>query len=227
MANDFVIDEFGAERVSVNGRSGWKNTKVMLDGKEVLSVPTKKELKKGCEVQTEAGKLHIQLKSGFLREAVHVALDGRQLQSDPAKQFKASYSTIYVISIVSIVFGGLGALAHVDGLGGFGWPSIAIGILFGALGFWTQRRLSLVALSIAFSIFAIDSIATFVPQASQSGTDVIPSSQSSTNPPVGIFLVKILFLFEMSKGFRAIPRLRRRALAMPSRMSTGAKRKGS
>jgi hypothetical protein len=213
MAQAFVLDESGPERVTVAWEKGWKNLKVKLDGKEVLSVATQKELKKGCEVQTDVGTLRVQLKSGFLQQKTHVSLNGRPLRTDPAKRFKTAYQTIYLVAGLSAAFGLLTVVWNNETLNalGFGWNAIISGLVFAALGFWTQRRLSLVALSLAVGLLALDGILLFVPLGAQT-----VAAQAGTTPNIWPIVVRLALLYQMSTGFRAIRELRRRHQASPA-----------
>jgi hypothetical protein len=74
------------------------------------------------------------------------------------------------------------------------------GLIFLGLGLWVHKRHSLIGLSLAVGLFALDAIVGFYLVASQSG---------GTTPNAGALIVRIFFLLSMSRGFGAIQDLRR------------------
>lgn len=82
---------------------------------------------------------------------------------------------------------------------GLGWGSVVEGFIFLGLGIWVHKRQSVVGLALAVGLYALDMIVGIVTIASQPGT-------TSSG---GGYIVKILFLVFMSRGFGAIRDLRR------------------
>lgn len=118
----------------------------------------------------------------------------------PQARLATACGTIYLIGGLGVVIGVLAESLSVQVLRqlGFGWASIAEGAIFIGLGLWVHKRRSLVGLTLAVGLFALDTVIGAVTVASQTGGTA----------PTGFVVVRILFLVYMARGFEAIRDLR-------------------
>jgi hypothetical protein len=219
-SRSFALEPGGPIRLTVSWKGSWNNVRVELDGTSVLAIPTAKELKEGREVRLEPGTLAIRLNQSVFGPALLLSLNGRPLPKsggDPRTRLAIAYNTIYFVGGFSIVAGLLTEVFAVPFLKevGFGWPTVAEGLVFAVLALWVQKRHSLVGLALAVGLFGLDAVLSIGGVLSRPGVA----------PPVGPVIVKILFLAYMARGFAAIRDLRRetpRRAEGPAALRTGA-----
>jgi hypothetical protein len=203
-SRSFALEPGGPIRLTVSWKGSWKNVCVELDGRSVLAIATAKELKEGREVRLEPGTLAIRLNQSVFGPALLLSLNGRPLPKsggDRSTRLAIAYNTIYFVGGFSIVAGLLTEVFAVPFLKevGFGWPTVAEGLVFAVLALWVQKRHSLVGLALAVGLFGLDAVLSISWVLSRPGVA----------PPIGPVIVKILLLVYMARGLGAIRDLRR------------------
>jgi hypothetical protein len=192
-----------APRVELTWGVSWKNLRVSLDGKEIGTIPSAKELKAGQEFPLGDGTtLQVQLHQNFIAPELRVLRNGRPLPgsaSDPAERVRVASQVVYFIAGLNIVVGLLVGMFHVDFLRiiGAGWPTFFTGVIYLVLGYFVQRR-SFAALVAAVALFALDGIATLADAAATTG-----------RPVLGGIFVRIILIATMARGLGAIRELKR------------------
>lgn len=140
---------------------------------------------------------------------------------DPAKRLALSASSIYLVGGLNIVFGLIAYIFQVEFLQtlGFGILSAAIGFLFLALGFFTQRR-SLFALILAVILFSLEGVSVLLLglgmllSAFSAGNslhemfEILQSQAILIGVLAGWFTLCISWLIQMLKGVGAIKKLK-------------------
>jgi hypothetical protein len=200
----------------------WKNFTLRLDGQEIGSFATQKDLKQGGRFRLEDGRtLEAKLGQNFLFPELQLTLDGTPLPgsgSDPAQRLKASYGMIFFVAGFNMLLGFLAGAADVRFLQGIGlgYGACGAGVIYGVLGFFVTRR-SKLALALAVGLFVLDGIAL-----------VAFSAQKGRAPNPGGLVARVFFLIPMIQGFGAIgalqdaERAHRRAARRPASGAAGS-----
>ncbi len=199
----YAIEKGGPKRLVVSWKYGWRNFTVAFDGQTVGVIPDQKTLSAGQEMALPDGsRLAVKLSQNFISPTLQLLRNGQPVpgsMSDPQARLKAAYQMTYFIAGLNI---GLGLIAwlfdvrflQAIGVGAF---SILFGLVFLALGYFTQRKSS-PALILAIVIFALDGIIGFI------GT-----AMAGVNPSVGGIFARILLLIPMVQGVGAIRTLKK------------------
>src|SRR5439155_14599717 len=106
----YALEKGGSKRLELSWSGMWKNFTICLDGNQIGSVASKKELTAGREFLLGDGStLRVQLGKTFLiAPELQVLRDGKPLPgsaSDPAQQLGVSYGTIFFVGGISILLG--------------------------------------------------------------------------------------------------------------------------
>lgn len=198
----YALEPGGEKRLEVSWRWNWKDLTVSLDGNSIGVIPDQKALSAGREFRLPDGStLKVQLARKYMSVELQVLRNGQPLPgstSDPETRVKTAYIIVYFLAGLNLVLGLVSSLFNVGLLQelGIGIGSIIFGLVFLALGFFTQRRSS-VALILAIVLFALDGILGLVLAVSQ-----------GYNPGIGGILVRIIFLTPMVQGVAAIKALK-------------------
>jgi hypothetical protein len=191
----------GSKRLEVAWQGHWKNLTLKLDGAPVLTVPTEAELKAGRQVQTQAGTLAVLLKTPAFGRQLWLTLDGRPIPgtaADPANRLRESYGTIYFVAALNLVLGTVALLdlAPLTEMG-LGVVNIAGGAVFGLLAVGVHRWHSVVALSLAMGLLALDGLA-----------GIVAAIRGDVSTPTSGLVIRVLILLYISRGFGALRELR-------------------
>lgn len=159
------LDAKGPANVEVSWKWNFKNVTVSVDGRELGSIPNKKELQQGKRFPLDGGgALEVKLSSG-LQPMLQVTRDGEPLPgsaSDPGTLANGARGIVYFIAGLNLLIGIVTLLLDVEVLLelGFGIGSIAFGLVFLFLALMVHLRGSWVALVTAIVFFSIDALAT-------------------------------------------------------------------
>lgn len=181
----------------------WRNIKVHLDGKEVKSIESKQTLKVGEEVSLPNGNnVKFQLIEKVTGFEIQAIKDGQPLLErdfSAYEKLKISYSTIFFVAGIGILFGLVVETFRIQLLLnlGIGFITICLGLLFFLLGILVKKR-SMAALGIAVTLFVADAIYT-----------IVTAMQVGINPPIFPIIMRVLLTLQMCQGFSAIKALKR------------------
>jgi hypothetical protein len=178
------------------GRS-WKNLTVRLDGVELGTLRTEKEIKAGTAYTLPDGStLEVRQTQSLLSIDLHLLLDGRPVPGsdlDPGTQVRRAAHCVFAIAGLSIAFGLLAEGLHSRQMqaAGMGYASVGFGVIFLILGYFAYRG-SFAALLSAFILFALDTGSSVIFAVMQPGR------------PVGGVVLRIYFFAMMIRGLRAM-----------------------
>jgi hypothetical protein len=141
--------------------------------------------------------------------------------TDPAKMLALSASSIYFVAGLNILLGLIAYIIQVKFLQtlGFGILSAAIGVLFLALGFFTQRR-SLFALILAVILLSLDGVSVLLlglgmlliafgaGNSLHEMAEILQNQAFLIGVLAGWFTLCISYLIQMLKGVGAIKKLK-------------------
>ena len=198
---NYSITPEGPIRIKLKWSGIWKNMEVFCDEQTLGVIENQKSLKQGADFALPDGeKLHVVLSGGF-QPTLKVLINGTPApgsDSDPKKVLESAVGVVYVVAALSVL-NGAAAVAGVAFLAnmGFGFSAIISGCIMGALGFWTKKSNSKIALILAIALFALDGIASVVGVIATGG-----------DPPAGALVVRVFFILSMFKGVKAIDRLK-------------------
>ena len=198
----YPLRPVGPKRLEVSWRWMWKDLTIRLDGNQIGSIATQKELKAGREFSLEGGlTLKVQL-ARQLSPELHLLIDGRPVSgsaSDPAQLLRVASGIVFFIAGLNIVLGFAAELFQVDLLLalGVGVGSIFFGVIFLPLGFFIKRR-SMLALAAAIGLFVLDGLLSMVLAVEQGG-----------RVPTGGIVARVILMIPMVRGFGAIRALKR------------------
>jgi hypothetical protein len=174
----------------------WKDLTVRLDGAEVGTLATGKELQAGATFPLPDGsQLQVRQIQSLLGVELQVLQDGRPVPgsaTDPAVQVRRAAQCVFAIAGMSIVMGLLAEGLHWQALQarGVGYVSVVYGLIFLPLGCFVWRG-SFPALLTAVILHSLDGLAA------------LAASPVTGRPPSGLIL-RIFFLFVMIRGLGAI-----------------------
>ncbi|WP_192821737.1 hypothetical protein [Rufibacter sp. LB8] len=180
----------------------WKNMVLTIDGEEIGSIATAKELREGRSFQLAEGKeLFVQLKQDGISHSLELLLNGNPLPgsgSDPHQQLKTAVAVLYFIGAFNILLGILSELVQIELLKtlGLGITSAVIGAFYLGLGYFIQKRLSIGAIYLAIGLLVLDIFFSFY-----------MSTEIGGNPVTGLF-IKILFITMLYNGIKAIKKIK-------------------
>ena len=179
----------------------WKDLTVRLDGAEVGTVATGKELQAGASFALPDGSnLQVRQAWRYLALELQVLRDGRPVPgsaTDPAAQVRRAAQCVFAIAGMSIVLGLLAEGLHWEAMRAFGvgYASAVYGSIFLVLGCFVWRG-SFAALLTAVILQALD------------GVVALAASPTTGRPPSGLIL-RVFFLMVMIRGLGAIRALKR------------------
>jgi hypothetical protein len=197
----FALERDGPKRLEIRWGLGWGlRTVVTLDGKEIGSIPGRKELKEGRLFPLEDGStLSVQSGPNLITQEFRVLRDGRPLPgsaSDPAQRLRVASGVLLVIGGLSIAVGLVAELFRVQQLmqRGIGLGSMIEGVVYVLLAVLARRR-SVVALGIAVALMVLDLVVGL-------------AGPRGVTPSYGGVIVRVLLLVTVSQGFGAIRALK-------------------
>ncbi len=150
----YALEAGGEKRLEISWTPFWKDITVSLDGNSIGTIPNQKALTTGQEFRLPDGSaLKVQLVNRVTSTELQVLRNGQPLPgsaSDPQTRLKYAYWVVYFVAGLNLVLGLISFLFNVEFLQqiGIGFGSILFGLVFLALGFFTQRK-SMVALILA------------------------------------------------------------------------------
>ncbi|MCX4240330.1 hypothetical protein [Paraliomyxa miuraensis] len=180
--------------VDLEWRGMWKDFTVRVDGRELGRMQGQKEVARGGSWQLEDGStLQVKLETGFGGGGLNVLRNGVPLPgsaADPKTAMKSAAGIVFFIAGLNLVLGLVAELGRVEFLLalGLGWIAVAVGVVFGALGFATLRG-SVVALWIAIVLFAIDGL-----------LGVFAAMEAGGTPPMGGIVFRVFIIVAMVKA---------------------------
>jgi hypothetical protein len=201
----FALERGETPRLELSWSLGWQKFEVRFDGAPIGTIEGgMKSVREGRDFQLPDGTtVTVKLVSQMANTApeLQVLRNGKPLPgsaSDPEVRLRNAYNLIYVIAVLNVVLGVVAEVGKVSFLQelGLGWYSVAFGLIYAALGYFTSKR-STLALGAAVGLFALDGILSVVANSTAGGT-----------PPIGGILVRIFFLYAMIQGFGAINALK-------------------
>jgi hypothetical protein len=153
----YALERGGDKSLEISWKGRFKNTKVRLKGNLIGEIPNKKELMTGKIFQLPG---ETSLKVQLVKSELRVLQNDKPVPgsiSDPVTRLGLSFGIIYFIAGLNVLLGFIALIFQVEFLQtlGFGIISVAIGFIFLALGFFTQRR-SRIALIVALIIYGLD-----------------------------------------------------------------------
>jgi hypothetical protein len=191
----FALEREGPKRLEIRWGMGWR-TVVSLDGKEIGSIPGRKELKEGRHFTLGDGStLSVQLGQNLISQEFCVLRDGCPLPgsaSDPVQRLRMASGVLFVIGGLNLVASLIAELFRVQALiqRGIGLGSMAEGVVYLILGAFAGRH-SMIALGFAVALMVLDLIVGL-------------AAQPGASPSYGGFIVRIFLLMIVIKGFGAI-----------------------
>lgn len=195
----YSLEKGGPKNLTIEWTGIWKNTEVLLDGQRLGEpIPTMKDLKQGRTFTLPDGRsLSVQFKQQvFGAQGLEVLLDGRPLpgsDTDPRARLKLATGVLYFVAGLSALVGIL-AMTGVKFLQmiGFGWPSLAAGVLLAALAFIGYKQRAPWAFITATALMVIDTIVSLT-ISMQGGGRIQPS---------GMFL-RVALIVAVAGGIKA------------------------
>lgn len=198
----FHLDTAKTQEVLIEWKGIWKNVTVSLNGTTLGDpIPNMAELKKGRDhVLPDGRTLNVKFESGLGKNRLELKVDGRPVEGsagDPKVLHKFATGVVWFIAALWILLGALG-MTGVKFLVelGFGWPSLAAGVVFGVLAYFVGKK-SQLALGLAMGLYAVDTILGLM-----AGLDAGGRIHTS-----GI-VIRVLFFIAMFQGFGAIKKVK-------------------
>lgn len=179
----------------------WKDLIVRLDGAEVGTVATGKELQAGASFSLADGSnLHVRQAQKFLAVELQVLRDGRPVPgsaTDPATQVRGAAQCLFAIAGMSIGLGLLAQALHWQAMlaRGVGYGAAVEGLIFLVLGCFVWRG-SRPALLAGVTLLVLDTAVSLM------------ASPVTGRPPSGLIL-RVYFLALMIRGLGAMRALKR------------------
>lgn len=198
----YAIEKGGPKRLEISWKGNYKEITIHLDGNTIGSIADPEQLKAGQEFSLEDGStLKVQLTRSFIFPHLQIYKDGWPVHSqgfEPAQQLSYAYKFIFLIGGMNLAFGLSGILFRTAlwNLPPAGLLSVILGGFFLVLGFFVMRR-SIIALSIAAGILALDVVLTII----------FPPNLPRFALVIGI-IFRIFVLLAMAQGFGAIQALK-------------------
>src|SRR6185295_7104278 len=195
----YALEADGPKRLTASWTGKYEQLHLTLDGKEVLYVPSTVELEVGRSTTLPDGRpLRAQLMRSFRSRELYLDIDGKHLPGsagEPLTRIWNVVGLIYFIGGLSFLVGLAAEIFSIQMLlsAGLGWGACLVGLVFGALGFWLQKRQSAIALTLAIGLIALDMLAT-----------IFSYFQVGPHGGAGSLLVKTFLLIAMSRGYGAI-----------------------
>jgi hypothetical protein len=175
-AQTYILDaESNPKRLEILNKAFWRGASVWLDGQEIGTAPDKQALLRGAEFQLPDGStLKVRLIQSLMGSELHILRNGQPIPgsaSHPETLVKSAYWVLYLIAVISLVFGAIGRLMHINMLGelGVGDFSLAFGLIYIVLGYLVRRH-SALALYAGIALFAADTVLGLVLTAQSGGT---------------------------------------------------------
>ena len=159
----YILDPENPKRLEIISSAFWRSTAIRLDGQEIGTVASKRELVQGQDLKLPDGsKLKVRLIQSLMGSELHILRDGKPIPgsaSHPETLIRSAYWALFLLSTISVLFGVVARMLHVDMLGEMGISdySIGIGIILFGLAFLVRRH-SLLALYAGIGLFAADTI---------------------------------------------------------------------
>jgi len=199
----FAIDKDGPKRLTIQWRGLWKNVEVLVDGQtQGEPFANLKALKQGREFRLADGRtLYVGFVQRFGSAGLDLKIDGLPLRgtgADPRVAIRTAAVWLFVVSAISTIAGVIGLASPAVAALGFGWPSLAAGIVLGVLGFLVLKKRSKVALGIAIAIVLIDTGLTFALFAQMGGRGGVPT---------GLYL-RVIMIIALVSSWRALGEVR-------------------
>jgi hypothetical protein len=194
----YALERGGLRRLEISWGMFWRNVTVTLDGNVLGTVPGQSELAAGQDFPMPDGStLTVRLVSTIISSELQVRRNGEPLPgsaADPLVKHKTAYVIVYGIGALNLVLGVLSLILQVEILEniGIGFYTLAFGLGFILLGYFTQRRSSL-ALMLAIGLFGLDAGVNFILTLMAGGSPSI----------VGVFL-RVILIIPMVQGVAAI-----------------------
>jgi hypothetical protein len=193
----FALERGGPKRLEIRWGRGWgSQTAIILDGKEIGTLPGRKELKEGRLFRLDDGStLSVQFGPNLITQEFRVLLDGFPLPgsaSDPAHRLRVASGVLFFIGGVTIALSLIAELFRIRGLmqHGMGIGSMIEGGVFLLLATLVRRR-SVAALGIAVVLMVLDLVVGF-------------ADPQGAPPPYGAVMGRVLLLIPVIQGFGAI-----------------------
>jgi len=200
----YALEKDGPQRLEIAWRGMYRNVTVALDGNELGTIPDQRALAAGESFSLPDGsRLSVQLVRKLSGAELQVLRNGQPLPgsaSDPESRLKGAYGIIFFVAVLNLVLGLITVLGDVEFLQsiGIGPYSIAFGVLFAVLGYFTMRR-SVAALVLAIVLFALDAI-----------LGVALAAGAGATPNVAGIVFRVLLIWPMAQGVGAIRTLKER-----------------
>ena len=201
--NKFYLDEQKQQEIVISWRGIWKDITVSYNGQALGGFPNFTALKEGGMFHLPDGsQLGIHYSSAYGDQGLRVSHNGRPLpgtSGDPEAKLKGIFGIACFIGGLSILLGFLGQFGIVEFLedAGFGWLSILAGALIGTLGYFTWKQKSPLALTFIIVILLLDIVSVLY----------IAAVSDGRFPMTGVGL-KVLFIIQFARGYRAITEYR-------------------
>lgn len=196
----FALEKGGDKRLVVRWSGIWKNVEIVLDD-QVLGepIPNLKALKAGRDYAMPDGRtLTVKFITGlFEQQGLSLFIDGRPIagsSQDPREQIKLAAGLLYFVAGLSALLGILG-MAGVTFLAnlGFGWPSLAAGVVIGVLGYVGAKHRSRAAFGVAAAIILVDMALSIALTADMGGRV----------PTTGL-IIRAFILIAVFRGIKAV-----------------------
>lgn len=179
----------------------WKNLIIRLDGAEVGTVVTGKELQAGASFMLPDGSdLQVRQTQSLFAVELQVLRDGRPVPgsaTDPAAQVRRAAQCLFAVAGMSIGLGLLAEGLHWEAMQarGIGYASVVYGVIFLVLGCFVWRG-SFPALLAGIILLVLDTVVSLM------------ASPVTGRPPTGPIL-RIFFVIVMIRGLGAMRVLKR------------------
>ena len=203
----FYIDEQKQQFLTASWRYNWSNFKLRYQEEVVCSMATKKDLATGRQfVMPDGHLLSVRLK-GNVKPELELLRDGLPLQSNTTNSRSSQRTAMQLalfMGILNMIAGITAAVTQSDIMLsiGFGYGSIAVGVVYLLLAVGVRRLSSYAVFAVATWVFS-DIVLLFV------FTDM---KEGPTSPTSG-FLIKLFLVYAFIKGVRAMKQIKAQATA--------------
>ncbi len=128
--------------------------------------------------------------------------DGNEVKLSPREEaegkLKNAVGAIYAVAIISAIMGAIAIIFQIEFLLelGVGIGGLIAGVIYGGLGFWVQKKRSIIGLGLAFGLYVADGVAF-----------IIGNIEAGGRPTAGI-AIRVAIAYVMFQGFGAIRQLK-------------------
>lgn len=177
----------------------WKDITLTYNGQVIGGFPNFRSLKEGSTFYLPDGSpLQVFWCTNYGDQGLKINYNGRPIRGssgDPETKLKGIFILACVIGGLNFIIGAIGQFGHSEFLEqiGAGWGLMVIGTLLAGLGYLAMSMKSVVALASIIVLLSADILLT-----------LMLTSGSGRRLPITGIGIKIIFIIQFARGFRAI-----------------------